>query len=388
MPLTQLKVGQAIPFDIHLYFKRNGHIIVLRKQGEVITPEFVTQYKSRGIGDIWIHRDQADAYKKYISVTLEKELEKQTQLKIVNTPPPPETTLVKKPEPEKPPETNVSIHIEHPKESPPSTLPAPSLLDRRSAQIQRLLAVFMDGGLDSKKKAALTAKTARVIFKQSLEPNDLDTQTEIHSATQTLIKEIIKHLKTPSSSMIAEIWNTPEIDAELTHSSNVASYAALLALSSGLIEHDLLSDVILAGLLHDIGLSQVSSAIVSKPWKAHTAIQTELYMQHVTAALDMMNAYGPDIPERVRLLILQHHEKFNGSGYPEGLNGSQLHGNSQFIAIAETLDTIGSGQWDGTARTYSEAMTLIKTWEETSQGSMSFNPEFFGALRRWLDLST
>jgi putative nucleotidyltransferase with HDIG domain len=351
--LSQIKPGVVIPFDIHLYFRRNGHILVLRKKGQIPTKEFLANYVTKGIKEVWIHRDDTAAYKAYVSVTLAKQAETPSNLKMepkANT----SESASQKTSWSPPPFTGTQVH-----------------LDRRSQPIQDLISLLQDKAADPKRKAALIAKTARIIFKQALEAQDLDQQTEAHTAAQNIVKEIMKGIQCPSSSLISEIWNTPEIDSELTHASNVATYATLLALCFGRTDLELISDITLAGLLHDIGLSQVSYFVTSKPWTSFNSDMTSKYSKHVESGLEMINAFGTEIPERVKSMILNHHAK-----------SQTLAGSAQLLVIAEWIDSISTGQWDGQKRTYKDSIATLEGLEAKNSEAQYCSPEILSILKQ------
>lgn len=97
----------------------------------------------------------------------------------------------------------------------------------------------------------------------------------------------------------------------------------------------------LAGLLHDIGKLMIPSEIITKPEKL-----TE--QEYATIKTHAMRGYyilkGKDISDRVKNVALMHHEKIDGSGYPQGLKGDQIDDFAKIISIADVYDAMTSAR--------------------------------------------
>jgi hypothetical protein len=269
--------------------------------------------------------------------------------------------------------------------SHPSPVQSPSppqkLVDRRSQSSQKLAQLLNDDSIDPKKKAALAAKTARLVLKQTWEPKEIETQIEVHSAAQSIVKDLLKQFHSVSSSLISAIWNTPEIDAQLSHSTNVATYSVLLAISFGKTDRELLSDLALAGLLHDVGLSQISTQLTSQPWKTYTTALWTEYFKHTQEGLEIINAFGPpEISERVKSLIENHHKSQLSSTDPA--EQAILESTSQFLRVAEWMDSISCGQWDGVQRTYRDSLIQIEELQKSQLVFLQLNQELLIAIQR------
>ncbi|MBI3543517.1 MAG: hypothetical protein HY075_09620 [Deltaproteobacteria bacterium] len=87
---------------------------------------------------------------------------------------------------------------------------------------------------------------------------------------------------------------------------------------------------------------------------------------------------------RVAGLIYQHHEKFNGSGYPQHLESFRIDEHAALIAIADLLDSICRGQYDGQKYTLPEALVLVAKIEKSSTFPEYFNPNTFKNVMNWL----
>lgn len=98
-------------------------------------------------------------------------------------------------------------------------------------------------------------------------------------------------------------------------------------------------DIILAGFLHDIGKTKFSQRLLEKHVSKMTDEDYEAYIQHTVDGQHVLNAL-PDLSEGVKLAALQHHERMDGSGYPFGSSGQDIHEYARIIAVADIYDNI------------------------------------------------
>jgi putative nucleotidyltransferase with HDIG domain len=119
------------------------------------------------------------------------------------------------------------------------------------------------------------------------------------------------------------------------HSQVVARYAELTARELGLPD-DVVEDVRLAGLLHDVGKSGVSNAIVSKP-AALSEAEWLAMRYHPELGAALLDGAGLD---DVREWILCHHERPDGRGYPRGLIEDEIPLESRILAVADAYEAM------------------------------------------------
>lgn len=100
-------------------------------------------------------------------------------------------------------------------------------------------------------------------------------------------------------------------------------------------------DAGMAGLLMDVGVGQLPVDLASVGGD-YSLLRPDLREQHVVLGYTFLKAAG-DIPEPVLRVILHHHERLDGSGYPQGLSGAAIEALSRMAAICDTYDTLISG---------------------------------------------
>ena len=135
---------------------------------------------------------------------------------------------------------------------------------------------------------------------------------------------------------------SPEIDVKkyyetYDHSRRVAALASRLALQAD-IDFPV-DDVFEAGRLHDIGKVFIPEEIINKPSKL-TNEEYEIIKTHTTAGYRMLTRLG--YPAVITEAARNHHERFDGKGYPTGLSGDSIPWVARIIAVADTFDAMSS----------------------------------------------
>jgi HD-GYP domain-containing protein (c-di-GMP phosphodiesterase class II) len=158
---------------------------------------------------------------------------------------------------------------------------------------------------------------------------------------------------------------TAAIDAKDSYTYGHSERVARIAVELGRelwLQEDELSDIYLAGLLHDIGKIGIRDAILGKR-EPLTPEEFEHIKQHVTIGYKILADLRP-----IRNLlpgVLYHHERYDGGGYPDGLAGEQIPLLARILAVADAYDAMS------TARPYRSAMPLPKVEEILLQGAGS-----------------
>lgn len=124
------------------------------------------------------------------------------------------------------------------------------------------------------------------------------------------------------------------------HVKRVAEYSKLLALKYGLSVHE--AELLkLASPMHDIGKVGIPDNILNKPGKL-TVDEFEIMKTHAQLGYDMLKYSTKPILQAASIVAYYHHEKYDGSGYPRGLKGEDIHIYGRITAIADVFDALGS----------------------------------------------
>jgi HD-GYP domain-containing protein (c-di-GMP phosphodiesterase class II) len=129
-----------------------------------------------------------------------------------------------------------------------------------------------------------------------------------------------------------------------------------------------------AGKLHDIGKITIPSEILSKPGKL-TAIEYQLVQGHPRAGYEVLK--DVQFPWPVAQVTLQHHERMDGSGYPQGLKGEAILLEARIMAVADVVEAMASH------RPYRPGLGIDKALAEIEHGRGTlYDPDVADACLR------
>lgn len=133
------------------------------------------------------------------------------------------------------------------------------------------------------------------------------------------------------------------------HVKRVAEYSKLLALYYGLDEKEaeMLKQ---ASPMHDIGKVAIPDAVLNKPGRFDEA-EREIMNTHAALGYEMLKHSNRPLLKTAAIVANEHHEKWDGSGYPKGLSGENIHIYGRITALADVFDALGSDRvykqaWD------------------------------------------
>jgi len=165
------------------------------------------------------------------------------------------------------------------------------------------------------------------------------------------------------------------------HVKRVAEYSKLLALLWGLNAEE--AELIkMASPMHDIGKVGIPDNILNKPGLL-TADEFEVMKTHVSIGHEMLQHSNRSILKAAAIIAYEHHEKWDGNGYPQGLSGENIHLYGRISALADVFDALGSSRCYKEAWQDEDIFNLLK-----EQRGIHFDPQlidlFFENLQQFL----
>lgn len=153
-----------------------------------------------------------------------------------------------------------------------------------------------------------------------------------------------------------------------THVVRIGHYASLLARLVGSSE-ETCTIIMQAATMHDIGKIGIPDSILRKPGKL-TVEEYEIMKTHCDIGANIIGDDSSELLKTARIIALTHHEKWDGSGYPNSLMGEDIPRVGRIVALADVFDALTS------ERPYKEAWSIEKTLEFLHQQSgKHFEPE-------------
>ncbi len=208
-----------------------------------------------------------------------------------------------------------------PDTSPPK--PAPELSLRLRREVTQELRQFTDGLRRTMEQATATVRLPEL---------ELDT-SGIRRAVVGVVREVLTH---PAAALpLQELRQADEYT--LLHSVEVCLLSTMIGRAMGL-QGSALVDLAMGALLHDLGKVGIPTAILNKPDRL-TPEELEVMKRHTTLGWVLLREQ-PDLPPEVALVALQHHERWDGRGYPMGLAGEQIHLYARICTVADVYDAL------------------------------------------------
>ncbi len=216
-----------------------------------------------------------------------------------------------------------------------------------------------------------------------LELNRLRIKLEAQVAERTIqldqlteeLKQSLEKLRKTMVGIIQAMALTVESKDPYTagHQLRVSHLARAIAQEMGLSQ-DQIEAVRMSGMVHDLGKISFPAQILSKPTQL-SDLEFGLIKVHPQISFDILKDI--DFPWPVAQIVLQHHERINGTGYPLGLFGNEIYLEAKILAVADVVEAIASH------RPYRPALGIKKALEEISQNrDILYDPEAVDACLR------
>ena len=173
----------------------------------------------------------------------------------------------------------------------------------------------------------------------------------------TDIENLYKELDDTQREIIYKLGEIGECRSSETgqHVKRVAEYSKLIAHKIGLEDKDI-NKLFMASPMHDIGKVGIPDSILNKNGKLDPD-EWGIMKTHAQIGYDILKTSKRDILQSAAIVSYSHHEKWDGSGYPLGLKGEEIHIFGRITAVADVFDALGSD------RVYKKAWPLEKILE-------------------------
>ncbi len=203
---------------------------------------------------------------------------------------------------------------------------------------------------------------------------------ELNKKNAELAKEK-ERLNDLTRESILALSNAVEFNDHYTngHLQRVANYSKLIAEKMEL-SHDKITEIYYAGLLHDVGKLGINNEIINKPERLNDE-EYETIKQHTPMGYKILR----DMSEKTDFKDLSngakwHHERFDGTGYPDKLKGTEIPLIARIIAVADSYDAMTS------TRSYRQSMNCDQVRQELIDGKgTQFDPEIIDIMLELLD---
>ena len=193
--------------------------------------------------------------------------------------------------------------------------------------------VIMDYDInDYQEKAELTTQRLRTAVVTALRSfRDLSTINTLNREIEDTQKELVFALGEIAESRSSETSN---------HVKRVGEIASILAVMCNLPESE--AEILrLAASMHDLGKLAIHDCILAKPGVL-TVDEFTIMKTHSEMGYEMLKASKRPLLQTAAIIARQHHENYDGTGYPLGLQGNEIHLYSRIVALADVFDALGN----------------------------------------------
>lgn len=209
----------------------------------------------------------------------------------------------------------------------------------------------------------------RFILSEKLKESQIGLKSELYNTLETLrLTE-----RGVSNDMLRTLVKVLEYHDLYTrgHSENVSEFAVKIAKELGLKE-DQIDEILVCGLVHDIGKILIPADLLNKVQKL-TDQEYKVIQNHSQYGYDLL--MEAKHLKRIAKIVLHHHERWDGRGYPLGLKGNEIPLESQILIVADAWDAMTS------ERVYKKAKTVDEARKEMiSQKGKQFDPDMVDVL--------
>jgi len=212
-----------------------------------------------------------------------------------------------------------------------------------------------------------------LVYDTTMEPYQRLSESEVQ------LNQYAKELESSLESTLQVLSKMAELRDSFTagHQKRVGAIAGDIAKEMGWSDADC-KRLALIGLVHDIGKVGIPSEILNKP-SSLTELERQMVQMHAKAGADILK----DVVylENVSKIVGQHHERIDGSGYPNHLSGNQITPEAKIIAVADVLESMVSN------RPYRPALPIDTALNELKSGKGKlYDSAVVDALLRMIEL--
>ncbi|MGB8338037.1 MAG: HD-GYP domain-containing protein [Burkholderiales bacterium] len=257
--------------------------------------------------------------------------------------------------------------------------------EKKEGIVKSLFGLFKKAEYESEQPQEEKKQRAilRVYEEVTTVEQEIETARDVHDKAKTLIAEMMEELqknrmpdvekvKETVDGMVDSIVRNPDALLWLTklktkdsytygHSIDVSIYLASFGRHLGLPKDDL-NVLGMAGMLQDIGKIRLPKEILEKNQRL-TPEELEIVKSHVGESMKILTE-TPGVPRQVLNIVANHHERFDGTGYPRKLQGEAIGMYASMAAIVDTFEAMTSERPYSKAMTAQEALRTMHGWKD------------------------
>lgn len=328
--LDKLKAEDGAPFPLFLFLKRNNKFVPIRLPGDAIGLKKYELFLQRKHNELWVPNNFQEIYNTYLQYTETNGAKVQPLADVV---------------------AKESSQPAGASAVPPA---------EKSEEAALVADALTDEELTSAEKAEVLSAVSQDMMRAL---NQITTRgEEARAEGLRRCKEIadeILNVAAQNSNIYDEILALRNSQEEIEHSVLVGTMAAMFGMSLGHTDENLLADLTVGAIFHDIGLVKLNPSVMAKKEQSWSDADRKEYQRHIELSVEILKESGAEFHPRVFRMITEHHENYDGSGFPKHLKGTQIDETSAILHLANLFDRLCTGKQTGTDLAPSEAFDWI-----------------------------
>jgi HD-GYP domain-containing protein (c-di-GMP phosphodiesterase class II) len=184
----------------------------------------------------------------------------------------------------------------------------------------------------------------RGLFKAILEDDDISPKEATErcgTVVRKIVDEVVPENQSKAYHKLVEFIDQSGAD-DLDHGLNVSTYAVIFAVGAGYANRAAVEHCAMGGIFHDLGLSMINPELVTRYRAGEELFGADLdeIHSHPHYSVQVLQSKLGGTSNEVRFIIEQHHENFDGTGFPVGLRGPKIFNLAKIVSIANAFDHV------------------------------------------------
>lgn len=329
--LKSLKAEDAAPFPLYLFLKRNDRFVPIRLPGDPIGNQKYEAFLKKQHLELWVPNNFQEIFKSY------GEYLNHTGHPVQDI-------------------ADVVKEIEREEAAQQAVAEAPA----KSEEAELVRDVIEDEELNTEEKARVLSAVSQDLLRalNQITTRGEESRAEGLKRCKEIADEILS-VAAQNSNIYDEILALRDSQEDIEHSVIVGTMAVMFALAIGFTDEKLLADLTVASIFHDIGLVRVKPEVMAKHESAWSDGERKEYETHVQASVDILKESGTEFHPRIFRMVAEHHENYDGSGFPKGIKGGEIDETSQLLHLSNLFDRLCTGKQTNKELSPAEAFDYI-----------------------------
>jgi putative nucleotidyltransferase with HDIG domain len=361
--LAKLKAEEGAPFPLYLFLKRNDRMVPVRLPGDPIGLQKYEQFLKKHHEEVWVPNTFLDIYNSYLQYAERNGAPVQTLAEAA------------KEDEAAPAGASAAPDLSPAKKD--AGLGGEVIGGKAKSEEAKLVGdVLEDQELTTEEKSQVFSAVSQDLMRAL---NQITTRGEPARAEgikrcREIADEVLR-VASQNSNIYDEILALRSSQEDIEHSVIVGTMAAMFGMAIGFSDEKLLADLTVGAVFHDIGLVKVKPEVMAKKEISWTLPERQEYEKHVEASAALLRESGTEFHPRVFKMIEQHHENYDGSGFPKRLSGAAIDETSAILHLANLFDRLCTGKQTGTDLSPAEAFDYIYEIASTAGAVQEVQPE-------------